>query len=244
MDLENETGIPHSELKDHLLELTRKNIVGYDYIEHGESISYYSCNPDHLADAPQSFSTYPAQTQRIYEIFLQNRNRQMTIEEVTNQYIHLYDSEKKLDAKSLQKNVNRILSHLQNLGYLLQGDYGQMSRSSVTTTPDKQEMLLDLVSLLDRFQDQDSEILRHAEEILHNLRKDEVTSSSLMEKARKHSPYANRRDPRISGSFMRTILEEDPEISTRELQERMVKEHGIEFSRGRIRALRNIYKDN
>lgn len=188
IDLANETGLGQSLLEQHLRELSRKKIIDYKDIELGDPVSYYSLKPNHPVTLPEHWRSYPTFTQRIYEILVDKNDRQLTLKEVFEIYKGAFDPEGKLNPKTTMARMSGVLNHLQSLDYLQKGRFGYESRTEVTISSEKQEMLLDLVSLLDRFQDQDPEILRQAEELLHGIRRDHGNASILMKKA--HGTFA------------------------------------------------------
>lgn len=236
-DLEKGTLIPQGILIDHLIELSRKKIINYEYVDKGKPYTYYILAPDHPDIAPVSYLRYTIPTQRFFKILSENPGKKLTTEEIINVYIDRYDPEKTLQDKTLEAYATRILNHLNNLGYAQKGEFGVAAHSAITITPEKQAMLLDLLTLLDRFQDQDPGILLQAGELLRKLWSDGATVSTLMKKAHDHSPAVKKRDRKITMSYIGAILQADPEATTREVQEQLFGGHGIDLSRGSVAQL-------
>lgn len=193
-DIANQIGVGREAgIGDHLFQLAERGFISYEAVKQGEAHVFYR-----LSEAPPSSESQPWRgrevlTNFVYQLLKEDGNREWSAEAIVEQCQQYRRANDNLlfGEKALKDRISTILSHLTKNGYARRRKFiGGKIQSEINLTREQREMLLDLVSLLDRFQNQDPAVLefgrRRAREIIADVQR----VSLLFAKAKEHSSNA------------------------------------------------------
>lgn len=228
-------------INHHLRNLGDRGIILYETAKTGEPFAFYTISPNAPGKEPSPYSSYPSLTHFVYQALQEDSNKVWTSEALTDHYIKtqgLIDAfgSPTISVDSLKHNVSGTFTHLMRAGYAQRGQFSNRVRSEINLTPKQGLMLLDLVTILDKFQNQDPEIIalgrRYAQDIMANP----VEVSTLMRKAKEHSSAANRRPTEETAQDILYVVNVHPNSDTAQIQQ-FLEEEGRRLGKERIREI-------
>lgn len=172
----------------------------------------------------------------VYQLLQKDNNKEWSAEAIAEQYRQY----RKISGKPLYKEVrlttriSGVLSHLVQKGYARRRKFiGRKIESEADLANEQREALLDLVNLLDGFQNQDPALLefgrRRANEIIANPEK----VSLLLVKAKEHSRHADALPRQETADEILRIISSHPDCTADQIRENL-KEEGRWLSKSRI----------
>ncbi len=230
-DLSRAIGEDQAQVGKHILALSGR-VISYESAGKGKPYSLYHLSDEHPESEPNTFKHYSTLTKRVYRAILSNPSEDWTKDKVVEFLIQNYPEDSSTLTRFRNKNkISDVLFYLRNLGYLTLQEFSREERSKVTLTDAQRDIILDFLTVIDQFQDQNPEALitgeRLAMEIIHNPQH----VSTLMAKARLHSGHANKLSHVEWYRNIVSVLEEHPNITSRDiavyLQE--IVEHRFDF---------------
>ncbi len=177
----------------HLAKLADSGIISYESSKSDQPFSFYTLSSKRPTEEPKQYVYDLSLTKQVYNFFLnQDPPKQVTLEEITDSLMQTNPQMDKLNKKGLRSYISNICSYLTKRHYLERGKFKYDLHSEITLAEQQKSTLLEFVTLIGRFQKQDSEILkegqRKAMEIINNPQR----ASDLLKKAKEASPNANR----------------------------------------------------
>jgi DNA-binding transcriptional ArsR family regulator len=206
----------------HLSDLSEKHIIVYSARDSSGPFSLYSLNPDHPAENPPAHPKVPTVGQFVWNKIQETPNKQWTSKELAKLYIGEYPDKKFASSKTVPDYMKSVLSFLIKTGYLRK----EGVPSSITMSNEQRNMLLDLLSVLDKFQNQDQESLLFGKKRLREILSDPTLVSSLLRKAKEHSPDANSVPSEESLAQILTIIRGHPNITQAEVRQQLADIQG------------------
>ncbi len=192
-DLAKVTKEHHGIILQHIASLKDKKIITYDATGLGKPFSFYQLSPNPPQEPPSSYNRYPAPTASVYQALLQNKDQQWSIDTFADYYLNSRKEDKKPQDRMLAKRiVSRILFDLERQGYAKREKFSFGHQSDISLSDTQRQTMLDLVTLIDKFQNQNPQILQEGKEFADYLRTHPEMVSILFAKAKEHSPYANQ----------------------------------------------------
>ncbi len=227
--LKNIPEITQGDAGNHLRELKRKKIIEYDSIKFGENILYYSLSSLPPQEEPPKYMARPTQTVRIYGLLLEEPEKTWTIEEITGRYVEEFgylgvfniNDLPENQKINLKRNISSILSHLKKHGYTSQSKFGGETRSEINLSEEQRNTIVDLVDILDAFQNQNPQILERGRKLSLFFLSNPQETARLMEKAKEHSHNANRKAPEEYNAVILGLISQNPGITSKGIAQRL-----------------------
>lgn len=94
--------------------------------------------------------------------------------------------------KKVKSSVSIVLSHFERLGYIVREGFTRYARTHIDIPPHMKEMMLELLSILDRFKQLDPEIIERGNRMADFFEHHPNEVAVLMEKAREASDHAHK----------------------------------------------------
>lgn len=230
VDLMQAINEDQSLVHSHLVALNRKAIIVYDAPDLGKPQSVFTLQEERSETDPAPYSIgdryYATRTREIYQILTRDPQRQWTIDEIVNALSEEYPQLP--NQVNLTKSVTGILAHFVREGYLKKDKYSDEKKSDINLTDEQRAMILDFLEIIDNFQNQDSDFLKRGKELLSRILSDPQKVSDLMQKAREHSPSANKKSESIVGNDLQTLISSNLGITSKELQQLLAYPLGIQ----------------
>lgn len=227
---------PPSIVRPHLVDLAEKGVIAYSSQDISKPFSLYSLYPLHPDADPTVFQRKKSSSQVVYDALRANPEKKWTSAELVEYCLSVEDPDGKLNKKSYATRVRGILGHLIKGGYVdMQNSTNE--RSSVNLSDDQRAMLIELVTMIDSFQNLDSRTLQYGRTRLTEILSDSRTVAELMVKSKEHSPYASRNPVDLTLNDLRQIIINYPGYSTNQLREELAKIQGKKRSKGNINNL-------
>lgn len=233
-------------ISTHIQSLRDKKIITYDAIKKGESFSFYQLSPKPPQEFPPSYMENPSSTAFVYQALLQNKGQQWTRDTLADHYLNSRKKdEKPLSREALKVTISGILAHLERQGYVKREKFSSAYHSEISLTNTQRQIMLDLVTLLDKFQNQDPQILQEGKEFADYLRTHPEVVSSLLAKTKEHSPNANQTSKDESQHRILSILNSSDEpLTNQEIRESLKVTYGQSLSPNSIRILTSSLSPN
>jgi len=138
-------------ISPHFKYLSRHKIISYEAKKADQPYSLYRLSPEHSESPPPSYRGNPSQTQSIYQLLVSNPTTWWTRKMITENFME-QDTGKKRSRESLAVQVSNTLSCLQRHGYAERQKFSRYTQSDITLTGQQRIVLVELLSLLDSFQ--------------------------------------------------------------------------------------------
>lgn len=223
----------------HLKKINEKGIIDYESVEPGKLFSLYSFRPDHPAQDPIPFGKRVKLTQWTYNTLQENPDRRFRIKELEELYAQHNDGN--LGVGILIKNV---LAHLSKEGYANAEKFSYLKQSEINISPEKMQMLIDLVALLDAFQNQSPEIIEKGNQLGNYFLTHPKEIASLMQKAKEHSPMVNKHPISETSDHILTVVQTSPDITISDIRKVLKDKYQIYIQRPDLWAIaKKLVKD-
>lgn len=234
-----EEGILHT--SEHLEELARRGVIDYKHAGHEKPITSYK----YKEDAP--VSNPPHHNQRklmnyVNEMLKSNPSQEFKLFEIAEAYIK--DEGEDLSAEqtaNLRRRFSAELAHLERDGYIERGKFWEEKRSEVNMTSRQIDAAFSLITMLDKFKQQDFEFLQFGRKRLREILNEPITVSNLMRKAKEHSPHATRTPRGESIGAILEIIAESTDSTLDSIQKELFR-RGINLSKPGVNNLLNHLK--
>lgn len=238
-DLANAIGEDESKIGHHLDQLLKSNIISYETIGSDQPYAFYKLSKERPINPPKQYKTSPFLTKQIYDLFLNSDpSKQIAREEIADSLIQTTPKIEKVDKKSLQRTISSICSYLAKENYLKQVKYGRDLQSEITLSDQQKATLLELVTLIDRFQRQDSKILeegrRKAMVIINNPER----VANLMKKAKENSGNANKLPIEEHANYFLSLIQDHTGSTNTDLYN--LQDRKPKLAKGSIRGITQL----
>ena len=229
--------------QEHLRRLGEQNLIQYTATERGHPFSSYRLNAERPDDAPPPFThpgggSNPTLTNTIYNLLRQTPGKDWSIEEICNTLV-LQDLHRAKQT-SLYIHTSTILNHLMKTGYAGREKFSSGVQSEINLTDKQQAMLTDFVETVYGFVRKDPLVMQQAEKALSFFQNSPEAVRPLLQKAREHSPHANRTDQSISQERILALLSAHPNTTVADIQTALEQGFGKRLDRESIRQFLRI----
>lgn len=204
----------------HLEDLKEKGVISYTSVRNNEPYGSYILDPNYPKERiPDCCSRRDIDAQSVWDIIQQFPGEKWDSKMLTERYIQRTNTHFSL--KAIAIHMQRILHSLASEGYLIQSGFNEGIKASVELTDEKRAMLADLVSILDKFQNQDPETMSFGQSRLKDILSDPSLVSKLLAKAKEHSPRSNFVPVKESLTQILSIVAENPGINSESIREQL-----------------------
>lgn len=223
----------------HLRKISEKRIINYDSTEPAKPVSSYSLRHGHPKQDPFPYGDKGKLTQWVYNTLLENPDRKFGIRDLEELYAQHHNG--KLGIGTLIKNV---LAHLRKEGYANVEKFSYLKQSEINISPEKMQMLIDLVALLDAFQNQSPEIIEKGDQFANYFLSHPEETASLMQKAKEHSGMVNKRSISETSGYILSVVQTSPNITISDMRKVLKNRYQISLQRTVIWAItKKLVKD-
>ena len=226
----------------HLEGLSEKGIVIYNAAPYGAPQVFYQIKEGHPQEKPSQYQYQRSLSAFVYAVILTDPQKKWTGEEISTLYMKK-EGKSDISFAGVKTRVLNILKFLSSEGYLQSFEFAE-DKSKVSISDQQRVMLLDLVSILDRFQSQDANTLSWGKMRLAQIISDPRSVAILMKKAREHSPSANKVGKDLSTAEIRNIVSSNPSITVDGIRERLATFQQRRIGKGAIRGLIKMLVDD
>lgn len=177
----------------HLFNLSRNGLLSYEAVTKGEAHVFYRLSETPPFSEPEPYDRDRKLTNFAYQLLKEDGNREWSAEVIKERYQQYLETQVKslLNEKNLMGRISSILSHLVKKGYARRRKFiGGQKGSEVTLTEEQRKVLLELVTLLDRFQNQDPAVLELGKRLASQIITNSEKVSLLFAKAKERSSDA------------------------------------------------------
>lgn len=221
-------------ISQHLIALQRYNIITYEAKKTDQPYSFYKAFSNKPEHAPSSYRHDSILTQNVYQILLSDLEKRWTAKDIVDRIIQ-ENPEKEDNRKDLIDRTSKVTFHLLRNGYLERGKFSGEVQSEITLTEEQKEPLVDLINILDAFQNQDPETLQRGRQLAAYFIAHPQEISQLMLKAKEHSVHVNPTSAIETEEHILSIVEKYPDSAASKIRDVLEKEYGKEISDHRVR---------
>lgn len=224
----------------HLGKIGERGIIDYDSTEPTKPVSSYSLRPDHPDQNPVSYRGRGKLTQWVYNTLLENPDRKFRIKDLEELYAQHHNGK-----LGIGEGISSVLAHLRRGGYANVGGFSYLQYSEINIAPEKMRMLIDLVVLLDAFQNQSPEIIERGNQFVNYFLTHPKETASLMQKAKEHSPMVNRRPIDETFGYILSVVQTSPDITISDIRKILKDRYQIYMQRPDLWAIaKKLVKDD
>lgn len=235
VDIMNALDDPGSTVTAHLVDLSETGILSFESQPKGQPVVYYSLSDEQPLYDPKPYAGEKSKTDFALKLLRKHPDKEWTLEEVEKEYLN-FSGENILDksAASYRGRFSWILSNLVRDKYAKRGKFvPREKQSEINLNEGQKNMLFDLVYALDRFQDQDPEVVQFGLRRLKEIMADPDKISILTRKAREHSPYSNSTDIEELSSNISQFIRLNPGCTIHEVRNHLLHS-GIRIQKQRV----------
>lgn len=240
-DIANQTGDSEKIIGRHLSQLAERGIISYEAAEQGEKYVFYRLSETPPSE-PEPYCRERDLINFAYQLLQKDNNREWSAAVIAEQYRQY----RKMNSKPLRKEarltgltdrISNVLSHLVKKGYAQRRKFvGGKIESEVNLTEEQRRILLELVTLLDRFQNQDPAVLELGQRLAGRIIANPENISLLLAKAKEHSNYAGRVPTQETADDILRITSFYPNCTSSQIRETL-REGGRRLSKKRIHSI-------
>ncbi len=221
---ENETIVAN-----HLRRLSEAGLIDYDSRKVNTPITQYR-----LADntAPgQDLSVYRnlrTLSTAVYEILRVNAQEYLTANDVMN--LLPQELTKNRTNKRKLSTISSVLKNLEKEGWAQIEKFESKTQSEIKLSEEQQAVISELVEILEKFEDQDPQILEEGRRLAFEILNDPKRVSQLMQIAREASSHANQWSQAKTFEIISSIVSAHPGITNKELRDIIGHQEDKHFS--------------
>lgn len=236
IDIARQTGEITRTIGTHLSNLSENGLLSYEAIKPGEARVFYRLSETPPSSEPEPLRRLVSLTNFVYELLKKDGNKEWFAEAVQEQHRQY----QKINGKPLRKEaistdiISDVLSHLVKKGYARRRKFiGGKIHSEVTLTEEQRKMLLELVTLLDRFQNQDPAVLKLGKRLASGIIANPEKVSLLLAKAKERSSHAGALPTQETAGDILRIISSSPGYTANQIHDTL-KEEGRRLSQESI----------
>lgn len=215
VDIADRISEDHITAGRHIVHLSRRGLIQYQSTEANTPFSAYKITPTPPGEFP-IFLNERSLTNAIFSILKEHPDSYLTIQEI---YERLPQAlEERGRKRRLASRISSVLAFLRRNKYAEVKKFSADSQSEINLTDEQRLILTDLVEIIDRFQDQDPEIITRGRQLAEDIINNPFVVSALMRRAKETSPYANRSSALETRALINYIISSHPGITNREIQ--------------------------
>ena len=213
------------QIETHLRHLGKVGLIQHEWMDANTPVSFYHLADDKSKAEPDlSIGNIPSTITQVYELFQRFPQEQWSYAKIQEFMRGNYGKDLTLST------ISNIFTRLRNAGIIQRGEFGNERRTSVSLTFEQRERLLGLVTIVDRFIDQDPDFLEEGREKAREIISDPARVAALMRKAQKNSPQANNTSSFDTASRVEIIICDHPGCTTKDIQGELDRRFGQKLS--------------
>lgn len=219
VDLYNNIREASVDLQNHFLGLKECGLVHYESTVGHQTYAQYQLALNSPIEIPRPKPEQPTMTKFVYELLSSDPNKIWTLEDLKIAYI----AKKKVENPDFvnredNERISSILTFLEKTGYVYRPrGFSSKVQSMIWIDEEQRLVLIDLLTLIDQFQNQDADTLRKGRILAANFSQRQI--STLMAKAKEHSRYANAVPRSATAEQLLDFLHGHPESTITEARE-------------------------
>lgn len=196
-----------------------------------------------MSDVDMAQSIYPVLTRKVKEIMEGFPDKEWTIAELMAEVRANNESSRKYASdSSFYSQVNTALAELVRLNSVSKAhEFEGYQETNIFLNQEQQEILVDLLTIIYQFQNQDHEAVRQGWQMAKNFSSNEV--STLMAKAKNVSPQANKISSVTTKGEIMSYLQANQNVSVADMRE-YLKKNGKVLTRGAVGHFLNVLAVN
>ncbi len=236
-DIARETGITEKYIQVYLERLAESGLIQYKQKKANESYSLYKLSPNTpKEEQPPPFKSQKTLTNLIFNIFKENPDRRLTSANIYN-LLPPEIKEKWKKQEWTTHSISSILAYLARNKYLDIENFHYGKVSEIDITDDQRTILTELIEIIDKFQNQDREILEKGKKLATQIISNPQRVSNLLRRAKEASGNANRSPVEETVKDIFSILYSHPEgLTNRQIRDTL-EQHGKNLVLPRIAHL-------
>lgn len=205
-----------SVVSPHLVELDAAKVLQFKRTGDHKPFAVYKAIKGAVELPPQ----YSGLMRVVSDTIRTDPERQWTIEEIADIYLKSLPENQRstINPASLHTNISQRLAKLRALGIVEQGEFHQGLQTAINLSKEQRDILVELVTLLDGIQRQDTQLLQEGKEYVDYLKLHPEELAKLLAKAKQHSRNANQAPVEETGDTVVEILKTHPDSSRRDLE--------------------------
>lgn len=212
------TNVRGKHLLSYLRPLSEKGILSFRTIDKNPRSLYRLAALVPEEDPPPYYNSqgYPhiRLTRLVWRTVRNNPEKLWSREEIAQHLTEEHTDLARNQRKGLASNISVILVHLHKEGYL-----GNLSlpQSEISINDTQRGILSDLLTLLDKVQNRDKEVLETGKKLADRLKVNPGIIAELLRKAREHSAHARQQSTSETVKNIKTILSKYPNSTAKEI---------------------------
>lgn len=239
IDIANKTGNSAQVISGHLSELVDRGIVSYEAVEYGGARVFYRLSESPPSPEPEKYKNERNLTSFVYRVLREGGQREWSAEAIRERY-QLDQETQLLDKQDLNKRILGVLSHLAKNGYAQRKKFvGREIYSEVNITEKQRKILLELVTLIDSFQNQEPAVLELGKRLASKITADPEKISLLLGKAKEHSSGARSLPIQETADEILRIISSHPSCTPGQVR-MSLKQEGRRLSKASIGGILRV----
>lgn len=237
VDIANQIGQPKDSggiIGSHLSQLAERGIVSYEVVKAGEEWVFYRLSETPPSSEPEPYMTNRALTSFVYQLLQKDGNREWSAGAIAQRYQQYLEAQSKplpRNKVSLKNRISQVLSHLAQNSYARRRKFiGGKIYSEVNLTEEQREILSELITLIDRFQNQAPAVLEVGRRLANRIIADSKKVSLLLAKAKEHSSMAGALPKQETADEILRIISFRPDCTSDQIRE-ILKGEGRRLSK-------------
>lgn len=224
-------------IHQHLLGLKSVGLIHFEDIDGREAYSQFQLALNSPIESPRPMPKYPGMTKFLYELLKSDPNKIWTLEELNIAYKAKNKAENPDFVNGINNtHISSVLSFLEKAGYVYQpGSFTGEKRSILWVDEGQRLMFIDLLTLIDQFQNQDANTLQKWRMLAGNFSSWQI--NALMAKAKEHSSMANAVSTAETAGRILDTLKEHPKSTSREIRELILNYRERKMSKASINGI-------
>ncbi len=216
VDLQNRINEPLQTISGHLVRLDRADLIQYRSIEANKPFSAYKLAPHQPTNELPTYHTLKSLIRAVFSVCQQYPNSYLTIEDINN--LLSQDTKKRWSEGSRKIFIPSILAFLKRKKYVeVKQFYGGL-HSEITVRDDQRLVLTELLEIIDRFQEQDPEIVTKGRKLALEIINHPTFVSDILRKVKKTSPQVNQTPTPETLDLISYLINSHPGITNNEIQ--------------------------
>lgn len=226
----------HTLSSSHLIPLAENGIIKFESRGYNKPYSYYKYSSTAPQEEPKSLKRAKTLTSNIYQILKGNQNKYFSARDVYN--LLPEEIRKNWIEEHLINQITSTFSYFLSKKYCEIKQFSKDTQTDIDLSYDQAAMLTALIEIIDRFQNQDPEIIMRGRQLLEAILADPHAISSLLRRTKTASNYANSLPRTETVTLINSLLQSHPEgLGIYQIQELIEKDSGRKLATRTIHDL-------
>lgn len=227
-------------VSSHLKRLAESGLINYQAREANKPFSAYKLAISLPTGELPVYIRYKQLTEAVFAVCQQHPDMYLTREDVYKM-LPLEIRERR-QSKTLLSYISGILGCLKRNKYVESKHFDHKAQSDIFLTPDQRIILTELLEIIDRFQNQNPEIIARGRRLAKDIITDSSRVSAILRKAKEKSPNANSAPWQETMDHLAYLISSHPGATNQELQ-KLLEQAGKKLSRTSVQTLTVILQE-